>query len=346
MAFSPATMETIKALAIVFLAILFSRLFIYVLSRYVMAVAKKTRTQIDDEIIEALRKPLYYLIILYGIELALGGLEIAPFLEEVLTSAIFILKVFLGAILVNRLLSTLLNWYGRNIASKTQTRLDDEFLPLFKRALSLFVYITALVIILDYFAYDITAIVAGMGIAGLAVALAAQDTLSNMISGFVIMADRPFRAGDIIELPNKEYGEVYEIGLRSTKILTLDALMIVIPNSQIGSSVILNYSYPDPKLRLRIPIGVAYGSDLDKVTDILIQVGKSESHVLENPAPRVMMISFGDFSLDLELHVWIYGHRDKVAVIDAINRDIDKRFKEEDVEIPFPIQTIYMKNNS
>ncbi len=344
MAISLSAEETIRALGIILLSVVGSRIFIYFIKKYASRLTRRTNTDFDDALINTSKTPLYYLIILFGTEYALRQITTLPELTGILESAIFVFQILLLAVFINRIFGVTVEWYSKNIAAKTETRFDDEFLPLFKRTSAIFIYGAATVIILDFFTYDITAIVAGLGIAGIAVALAAQDTLSNMISGFVIMADRPFRVKDIIELPSGEYGEVSEIGLRSTKILTLDALMIVIPNSKIGDSQIVNYSYPDTRLRLNIPVGVAYDSDIDSVTEILIKIAKRQPNVLTSPVPKVVLDSFGDSSINLLLRPWIDSHKDKVQVINRINRDIDKAFKKEGVEIPFPIRTIYSKN--
>ncbi len=245
MPISLSATEVIKALGLILVSIILGKIFIYFISNYILRLTKKTKTSFDDMLINASKKPLYYMIIFIGTDYAIQQITTFPDLVRRLHSGIFVGEVLIIALFINRILGTTMEWYSKNIAAKTETKFDDEFLPLFKRTSAFFVYGAAIVIILDFFKYNITAIVASLGIAGIALALAAQDTLSNMISGFVIMADRPFRVGDIIELSDGQYGEVFEIGLRSTKILTLDALMIVIPNSQIGGVQIINYSYPD-----------------------------------------------------------------------------------------------------
>ncbi len=341
---SPASLELIEAFGLVLISIFTAKIFVYLMSNVALTVARRTKTTLDDEIISAIKKPLYYLIILIGVDFAWQGIRIHAGIVSILGSLIFAGEILLAAFFIVRLIGVFVGWYAKNIAAKTKSGFDDEFLPLFNRISALFIYGSALVIILDFFNYDITALVAGLGIAGLAVALAAQDTLANMIAGFVIMADRPFRIKDIIELPGGEYGEVYEIGLRSTKILTLDYTMVVIPNSEIGKSKVINYSYPDKRVRLRIPVGVEYGTDLKTVTNILKDVAKKQAQVREIPSPKVRMNSFGDFSLNLELYVWIDSHKDRFEVIDRINREIDERFKKEGIVIPFPIRTVYMKS--
>ncbi|GBE56685.1 mechanosensitive channel MscK precursor [archaeon BMS3Bbin16] len=344
MAISTATWEIVWGVGLIILSIALAKLFVYIISRYAALVAKKTATVLDDMVIEAVKKPLYYLIILVGADVAVQSVTSLSEITSKLDSIIYVGEVLAGAYFVSKTVRVFARWYAKNIAAKAKSRFDDEFLPLFNRTADVFIYGSSIVIILDFFGYNITAIVAGLGIAGLAFALAAQETLSNMISGFVIMADRPFRVNDIIELSAGEYGEVSEIGLRSTKILTMDLTMIVVPNSQIGSSQITNYSYPDNRLRLKIPVGVAYGTDLKTATKALKEVARKQRHVLERPAPRVHLTSFSDFSLSLVLYVWIDSHKDRFEVINRINRAIDERFKKDGIEIPFPIQTVRIQN--
>jgi small-conductance mechanosensitive channel len=343
MVVSVVSAEFIRAFGLILISIVIAKLFVYFLSNYALVFVKKSKTSLDDKIIEAIKKPIFYFIILIGTDFALSEISTVPALINPLQSFIFAAEVLLGAFFISRIVSVFGEWYANNITARTKSRFDDEFLPLFNRIAKLFIYGSAIVIILDFFEYEITAIVAGLGIAGLAFALAAQDTLANMISGFVIMADRPFRIKDIIQLPGGEYGEVHEIGLRSTKILTLDALMVVIPNSQIGNSQIINYSYPDNKIRLKIPVGVAYGSNPKEVAKIVKDVARKQPKVLQRPAPRCRLSSFGDFSLNLTLYVWVDSHRDRVEVIDKINMEIFDRFKKEGIEIPFPTRNILIK---
>ena len=184
---------------------------------------------------------------------------------------------------------------------------------------------------------------AGMGIAGLAVALAAQETLSNMFSGVYLMVDHPVRIGDRIILDSGELCEVQDIGLRSTKLYNIvEHTMIFIPNEILAKSKIVNISAPDIRLKVRFPIGVAYGTDIRKVKRILLEIAEEAPDVLDDPEPVVIFREFGDFSLNLLLILWIDDIRKKFDVIDYVNQRIDDRFKEEGIEIPFPIRTLYI----
>ncbi len=147
------------------------------------------------------------------------------------------------AFLIHRISSALLAWYRDNIAARTATSLDDEFIPLLSRLIKIAVWAIALLVILPLYGVNISALVATLGVSSLAVALAAQDTIANIISGFMIMVDRPFRVGDKIKIPSGETVEVLDIGVRRSRFLAEDKAIIIIPNLELSKSKIINYTY-------------------------------------------------------------------------------------------------------
>ena len=171
----------------------------------------------------------------------------------------------------------------------------------------------------EYFGIPVNAIFASAGIAGLAVAFAAKDTLSNLFGGVTIFLDQPFRTGDYIVLDNNERGEVVQIGLRSTRIQTRDDVMITIPNSILTNAKIVNQSSPKPMFRVRIKIGVAYGSDINRVETILVEQVRSNSLAARHPEPRVRFRKFGDSSLDFELLCWARRPHDRGRLMHQLN---------------------------
>ena len=184
------------------------------------------------------------------------------------------------------MLQLILDWYNHHWSKKATSKYYDEFIPLFKRLIIIVVYTISIIAILHQFNQNVSSIVVSLGVGSLAVALAAKDTMANMIAGFMIMTDRPFRLGDRILLESGEKGDVYDIGLRSTKILTFDNTLIVVPNQQIINEKVTNLSYPDPQIRVKVEVGVAYGTDLEKAKKILVQICKSHAEVLDNPPPE------------------------------------------------------------
>ena len=185
---------------------------------------------------------------------------------------------------------------------------------------------------------------ASAGIVGIAVGFAAKDSLANLFSGFFIVADAPYKIGDYINLDTGERGKVSAIGLRSTRLLTRDDVEITIPNGVIASAKIINESGgPSSKMRIRIVVGVAYGSDVDLVAELLMQVGTGHSEVCQQPTPRVRLRGFGASSLDFNLMCWIEQPQDRGRISHELNVLIYKLFAEHNIEIPYTKQDIHIK---
>lgn len=192
---------------------------------------------------------------------------------------------------------------------------------------------------------DMTAWLASAGIIGIAVGFAAKDTVANLLSGVFILADSPYKIGDYIVIDSGDRGKVTNIGLRSTRILTRDDLEVNIPNSIIANGKIVNESSGrHVKSRVRVPVGVAYGTDIDKVSAILVAVALKEPAVCKDPEPRARFRQFGASSLDFELLVWIEDPETRGLIIHNLNCKIYKHFAEEDIEIPFSQHDLYIKS--
>ena len=182
------------------------------------------------------------------------------------------------------------------------------------------------------------------GSSGIAVGFAAKDTLANLFSGVFIMADAPYKIGDVIVLDTAERGEVTHIGIRSTRILTRDDVEVTIPNSVMGNTKIINESGgPHEKFRCRVSVGVAYGSDIDKVRKILMAIALADKQVRKDPEPRVRFRLFGASSLDFDLLVWITNPVLRGSVVDSLNCAIYQAFNEHNIEIPYSKQDLYIK---
>ena len=208
------------------------------------------------------------------------------------------------------------------------------------------VWFAALMAVLSIFEVNITPFLAGAGIAGLAVALAAQDIISNFFGGAIITVDKPFRIGDRIKV-DQYYGDVVSIGPRSTRLKTLDYQIVTIPNNKITTNIIINYAEPDQKLRIIIPVSVAYGSDPKKVKEILLDIAqntiKKTEYLLEEPAPKAFFLEFQDSSLKFILYVWARKYNLPDEVKDTINTQIAERFAAEGIEIPIPLMEVRLK---
>jgi small-conductance mechanosensitive channel len=311
-------------------------------------LVKRTKSDLDDQIFGIVDDTIKRLVWFAGFYfMVMSADAIFPetsHLKMLVKGGLYIAAVLMIAHLVSGILQILISWYNERIGSKTNIQLRDEFQPLIRRLIMIVVYTSAVVMILEHFDQNISSILVSLGIGSLAFALAAKDTLANMIAGFMIMTDRPFRLGDRILLESGEKGDVYDIGLRSTKILTADNTLIVVPNHQIINEKVTNLSYPDPQIRVSVEVGVAYGSDLNAVKSILVQICNEHPDVLEDPPPAAYFLNFGDSSLDFKVVCRVSKWGDQWRVSEEIRSEIYLRFEANQIEIPFPQRVVTLNS--
>jgi MscS family membrane protein len=302
--------------------------------------ARETETRWDDIIVAAIGTPVQVAIIAISVYIALRYFDIVPDNLRWITDSRFITVIYIviGAWIFASLLKDIIHIYGHDWAVKSEGDFDDRLMDLLELVIKYVVWFVALLMILTVYEVDITPFLAAAGIAGLAVALAAQDIISNFFGGALITTDKPFKVGDRIRL-DEYYGDVTHIGPRSTRIKTLEYQLVTIPNNKITTSIIVNYSMPDPKLKMSIPISVAYGSDIEKVSRVLREIVndtiQETDYLLSDPEPKVFFVEFGASDLKFVIRVWSKAYNIPDEVKDAINRRVDARFRKEGIEIPF-----------
>lgn len=337
--------DFLVAIIIVAIFAILSKLTKYLLHVILPRLTAKTETTLDDELIKALQRPIQLLVFVTGFTLAVHSLEIDIAYFQPFDMLVMILYTLIGAYLVSNLVHAVVVWYSNDIAPKTKSTLDDQLLPFLDKVDRIIVFTIALLLILDRMGYQITPFLASLGVAGIAVAFAAQETLSNFFGAFSILTDRPFKVGDRIELSDTEIGDVVDIGVRSTRLKTTDNKIIIMPNSVISKGKIVNYSEPNLIVRFTIKVSISYNSDIDRALSTMIDIAKKTDGTLTDPAPRAYVSALANFSIDLIMHVWVKDYRLEFVVPDTIYREIIRRFKEENIEIPYPIMTIIKQQN-
>jgi MscS family membrane protein len=307
-------------------------------------LAQLTKTDIDDRIIASLRKPVFRTILLIGIGGALK-LEAIPAAWAVhLFAAVKTLIILIWSFLCVGLVGLIFRSMAEN-QDRFQV-VQPATLPVFEIASKVFIFGGAVYFAMIAWNLNPTGWVASAGIIGIAVGFAAKDTLANLFAGVFILADAPYKVGDFIELEGQR-GQVTKIGLRSTRILTRDDIEITIPNSTIANSKIVNESGgPSIKHRLRIPIGVAYGSDVDRVRAVLQEVADTSEYICKSPEARVRFRSFGDSSLNFEVLCWIEDPARRGIAQDSLNTAIYKALGKSGIEIPFPKRDVYIRSGA
>ncbi|MDA1329863.1 MAG: mechanosensitive ion channel family protein [Chloroflexi bacterium] len=308
----------------------------------------RSRSSLDDNLLEAASAPAYWLLILAAFKAAINRLD---FLDlSMLLSAentAFALYVLIFFVLAWRIITALTTWYTQEFAQRTDTELGQQLMPFISRVALILLTVIAGIILLGHFNIEVSGLVATLGIGSLAIALAAQAALADTISGFIIMIDRPFRIGDRIELLElNTWGDVMDIGLRSTRIRTRDNRMAIVPNSVIGKSLVVNHSFPDNTYRLEIEVGVAYGTDIEKARAVLVDAVSQVDGVLKDQPVEALFLEFGSSALIFRVRWWLDSYVETRRMFDWLNTAIYKALNEAGIVIPFPQQDVHHKIDS
>lgn len=303
--------------------------------------AARTRTDIDDRLFKLLSAPIIQTTVTLALIVAVSAFEGKAALENVIIRILVTLLLFFWARAWLKATHLALEAMSKNV--KRFELFQPRTVPLFEMGIKIVLVVVFAYLFMGVWGIDGTAWLASAGIIGIAVGFAARDTLANLISGVSIVADAPYKIGDYIVLDTGERGIVTSLGIRSTRLLTRDDVEISIPNAVIGNAKITNESGgPWVKERIRVPVGVAYGSDVDQVVRVLEDIAKDNPDIAERPEPRVRMRAFGQSSLDFELMGWIDNPEDRGRVMHELLMTVVRRFREEGIRIPFPQRDVHL----
>ena len=350
--------------AVIFLGIIAAKLSSFISRKIAQPYVKKTKTKQDDKLVEIIGWGVFRLVIIAALFASLGIFEndwlfligvkstvinAHPYLAiftKILDVLLFLYFVFTLVIISFKLTVVLLDWYSESIDGGENRNLSGSLFPLIKKVAKVIIFLIAVVAVLSKFDVNISGLLVSLGVGSLAVALAAQETLSNMISGFAIMIDRPFRIGDRILYADNKTGDVIEIGIRSTKILDFDHNIVVIPNNEIIKSHITNLSYPSSETRVVVEIVVAYGTDIQRAKNLLLDIVKNDEDIIKETPPEVYLINFADSSLVLRLTCRTNNYKNVFEIQCRTREKIYEIFRRENIEIPFPQRVITINNSS
>lgn len=320
----------------------------FVANPIVHSLTSRTKTDLDDRILEVVKLPIFLLIITFGLVQSLDILNISVALQKFIHDVYNAAVVLLVGWLAYKVYNSVVIYYAEQWSKKSETELDDVLVPLLHKLGMVIIPVVILVVVLNSFHIDLTLFLAGAGVIGLVIAFATQETLGNLFAGIQILTDRPFRVGDVVELDTGEAVVVKKIGLRSTWFFHgAENEMIILPNNEVANKKVVNYSRPDNRRSINAQVGVAYGSDLEKVKAILLDIANSHPDVIkEDPQkPYVRLSKFGDSSIDFTLWYWVDEVKKMWRVGSEIRETIDRRFREEGIEIPFPQSVVTFKNS-
>ena len=327
---------------VVIFSFIFTKIVTSILTTLVMQFTRRTKVHWDDQIIAFLSRPVFWTLFLLGIFVAVIPLELSKSSLQIMESSIATVLILLWSGFVLKLTILILKVISLNADSHSIIRVQTK--PLFQNLAYILVFGITIYLVFISWHIDMTAWLASAGIMGIAIGFAAKDTLANLFAGVFILADSPYKIGDYVVLDSGERGKVTHIGIRSTRLLTRGDVEITIPNSVMGNTRISNESGgPHEKYRLNIKVGVAYGSDIDHVKELLMAIALNEKDVCDSPEPRVRFRNFGGSSLDIELLCWVENPEVRGRVLDILNTAIYKCFNDEGIEIPYNKQDLYIK---
>lgn len=310
---------------------------VYLVFLFLKKRAEKSETKLDDLLVHSLGTPLVLLVFFVPLYFAIkNAIGVYPQYEWVASSnAIYAMYIVIATWIIATFVDGVLETYGDALAETTESEVDDQIVDILKRIAKYLIWFTGILYIFTLFNLNITPLIAGAGVIGIAIALAAQDLFSNFFGGAVIITDRPFKVGDRV-LINDILGDVVHIGPRSTRVVTLDADIVTIPNNKISTSVVRNYSLPSPQARVLIPVSVSPDLDIGKVKAILMQViddAKSEKgeFIADSPGSTVYLAKMDKTAMTFEVALFTHEYTYANIVRDLVNTRIIEAFRKEGI---------------
>ncbi|MEM4336871.1 MAG: mechanosensitive ion channel family protein [Candidatus Woesearchaeota archaeon] len=332
----------LRALAILLILSLGLKIITVVTTKIILRLTKKTKTEIDDYIVEKTHKPITFLLLLVGLRVAIREIHLQEPFESIIYNIILSLMVVVFSILGYVILSGLVRVAAHRSFLKTKIQFDEGLFSFMSSILKIIVAFFIFVYILHIWGVQIGPFLAGIGVVGIAVAFAMQSTLSNIFGGVSILWDRTFKKGDLIYLDQETSGEVLHVGLRSTRILTFDNEMIIIPNGVLANTKIKNIAKPEPKTRVVVPFSVAYGADIEKVKKIVLSEIK-QMNISKEPKPFVAFVEMASSSLNFKAFFYVDKYSQRFSAIDEANTRIYNALNKHNIEIPFPQLDVHLK---
>ena len=331
------------AVGILILSFIVVKMLYWIFSNVIRRLTSKTKTNLDDVLIDKLEKPLTYLVLILGYWISIHYLVFKEEVEIVLENAAYFLLVIDVTAILSRIVDALISEVIMPIREKSDSSFDNQLIPVIQKGVRSIIWILGIIIGLDNIGFDITAMIAGLGIGGLALALAAQDSVKNIFAGIMIFLDKPFRIKDRIQIDGFD-GIVEEVGLRSTRLRTLEGRIVTIPNSRFTDNSVTNVT-SQPTLKVKLNLGLTYDTDenqMQKAIDILEDIVKDQEAITDDYAAGFN--GFGDFSLNILFIYYVKPDSHWLDTQTLVNKEVLRRFNKEGLEFAFPTQTILKKD--
>ena len=334
----------VSILLIILIWLLLSQLVYLVLKQ----VVSRTAYKYDEILLNNVRPQIRMLFAVIGLQfgtIRLGFLS--PLLKQWLNQIYLSLYVVVFVIILWKVIDIALIWYQEEVEPKHADHQYDAILTLLNRLGRSFLVSVGVIMVLSINNIDVSVLIAALGIGGLALSLAAQDSLANLISGVLILLDQPFRVGDRIEIQGLgTWGDVVDIGLRSTRIRTRDNILVIVPNSKIATDQVINYSFPDPQYRIQMEINIPYGEDVERVRRIIIDTVRKVGGLVPDRPVEALYVEMGGTGMVFRVRWWIESYIDTRRMFDHVNTALQAAFDEAGIVIPAPAYDIFIKGES
>jgi len=313
--------------------------------RIILKLVKKTKTELDDIIIKKLSLPITLILFFVCIKIGLMELKLSASLSDLIAKIMATFLIFLIGYCIYVILDIFLIEVWKSVVKRANKKTVESLTNLLHGIFKIIIILLVTLYALHYWGVQITPLLAGLGIAGLAVALAIQPTLANIFSGIAMILDDSARVGDLVYLDANTKGKILSIGLRSTKINTFDNETIIIPNSKLADSSIQNVALPEPKSRVVIPFSVAYGADINHVKEIILKELRVIKFACKDPEPSVRFIEMGSSSLNFKAYYFVDNYDHRFESIDEANTKIYNALMKNKIEIPFPQMDVHLRKD-
>jgi small-conductance mechanosensitive channel len=323
----------LAAAAVLLITLIAGWIVVHLLTRWVRSLTKHTETDLDDKILEIAERPVRRLVYVAGFYWATSELPLGVGGHTIATGLLFTVAVFISLRAATKIIIVLLLRYGANMDDEgNREHFEREYMPLLTKVIGTVVFTVGLISVLHHFGQNVSSLVAALGVTGVAISFASAQMLGNMLAGFAILVDRPFRPGDRIRLASGEIGDVIEVGTRSTRLKLTDQNMLIVPNNELVNQRVVNFNYPTHSTRAALQVSVAFGTDVERAKEIVFQIIKTQPEVVE-PAPSVELVSIGGAALGIAGNYTISSFADAGKVQDKVRVAVYKAFQEAEIKV-------------
>ncbi|MBI4338268.1 MAG: mechanosensitive ion channel family protein [Chloroflexi bacterium] len=316
----------------------------FILNRVAKHLAGRSKTTLDDKIIEAVRLPIFLFVLVQGALLALTSVSFLDQWQRYINQGWIVAIIVVATYAARRIFNALILWYGEEIGARTGSDVAKRLPMVMRRVLNVLLYAVAALLILDYLGIPISPLLAGLGIGGLAAALAFQPTLSNFFAGTYIMTDGAIKPGDYIEMDGGVGGTVVDIGWRTTKVRNIQNNLVIIPNSKLADAIVTNFQAPTPEMNTIVTGGVSYESDLAHVEKVILEVAseviRDVPEAVKDATPAVGFDKFDDSNINFWVFLRAKDRGASFKVKSELIKRLHARFAREGIEINYPVRKL------